>query len=73
MGNQELFNIIIGASGFLFGFMLKMIWDNIDKIKEELKEIHRDYARRDDYKEDIAEIKKILHEIFDKLYGKADK
>jgi hypothetical protein len=31
------------------------------------------YVRRDDYKDDIAEIKKMLSAIFDKLDQKVDK
>jgi hypothetical protein len=32
-----------------------------------------DYVVKDDYRVDIAEVKSILKQIFDKLDGKADK
>jgi hypothetical protein len=37
------------------------------------EQILRDYVHKDDYKADIAEIKTILRQIFDKLDSKQDK
>jgi hypothetical protein len=77
MENQQLFNMIITASGALGGWMLKVIWDAISDLKKDVKdlnqEIHTDFLRKDDYRDDINEIKGMLGKIFDKLEKKADK
>jgi hypothetical protein len=77
MENQQLFNMIITASGALGGWMLKVIWDAISDLKKDVKdlsqEIHIDFLRKDDYRDDINEIKGMLGKIFDKLEKKADK
>jgi cell division protein FtsL len=77
MEDQQLFNMIITASGALGGWMLKVIWDAISDLKKDVKdlnqEIHTDFLRKDDYRSDINDIKKMLAKIFDKLEQKADK
>lgn len=77
MENQQLFNMIITASGALGGWMLKVIWDAISDLKKDVKdlnqEIHTDFLRKDDYRDDVTEIKSMLGKIFDKLEKKADK
>lgn len=77
MENQQVFNMIITASGALGGWMLKVIWDAITDLKKDVKdlnqEIHADFLRKDDYRDDITEIKGMLGKIFDKLEKKADK
>lgn len=77
MANQELFNLIIAISGALGGWMLKIIWDAITDLKNDLKslntEIHVDFLRKDDYRDDMDEIKSMLGKIFDKLDTKVDK
>lgn len=77
MENQQVFNMIITASGALGGWMLKVIWDAITDLKRDVKElnqeIHTDFLRKDDYRDDINEIKGMLGKIFDKLEKKADK
>jgi hypothetical protein len=77
MEDQQVFNMIITASGALGGWMLKVIWDAISDLKKDVKdlnqEIHTDFLRKDDYRDDINEIKGMLGKIFDKLEKKADK
>ena len=74
---QMLINIIGGVLVTSLGFIIKTIWDGQQKIKQDMtsweRYIPETYIRRDDYKEDIAEIKKMLGAIFDKLEQKADK
>lgn len=77
MDGQTLFNVAVATCGGLGGWMLKLIWDAIRDLKVDLrelnKEVHEDFARRDDFKEAVQEIKEMLAKIFDKLDGKADK
>lgn len=77
MENQQVFNMVITASGALGGWMLKVIWDAITDLKKDVKdlnqEIHTDFLRKDDYRDDVTEIKSMLGKIFDKLENKVDK
>ena len=74
---QMLINIIGGVLVASLGFIIKTLWDGQQKIKQDLTAWERympdTYVRRDDYKDDIAEIKKMLSAIFDKLDQKVDK
>jgi len=77
MMSQDTINLITACSGAVVGWVLKVIWDAVRTLQEDMKEIERDlhtsYVSKDDYRNDIAEIKDILKQIFDKLDKKADK
>jgi hypothetical protein len=77
MENQPLFNLIITASGAIGGWMLKVIWDAIRDLKQDIsnlnKEMHQDFVRRDDFSDAVKRIEYMCERIFDKLDGKADK
>lgn len=77
MDNQQIFNFVVAIAAFLAVFVFNQTTRKIQKLEDEavsLREsILRDYVQKDDYKDDIAEIKSILRQIFDKLDGKADK
>jgi len=74
---QMLINIIGGVLVASLGFIIKSLWDGQQKIKQDMTAWERympdTYIRRDDYKDDIADIKKMLGAIFDKLDQKVDK
>lgn len=77
MGPQDIFNALIGLGSAIGGWVLKVIWDSLKDLKAEIKEltleVHQDFARRDDFKDAIKEIKEMLYKISDKLDDKADK
>ena len=74
---QDLLNIIIGVAGTAMGWMLKVVWDSIRLLQDEMKAlertIHTQYVSKNDYKEDIQELKDMLKAIFKRLEQKADK
>ena len=74
---QQVINVIIGLAISAVGWWCRQIWDSIQDLKNDVKRIEIDlphyYVTKDDYKDDIAEIKKILNEIFQELKTKADK
>jgi len=74
---EMTFKIAITCVGALGGWMLKVIWESIKEVKEELKELNRevnqDFVRRDDFSEAILRIENMFNRIFDKLDNKADK
>lgn len=73
MEYQLFFNIIIAVAGFLGGVLVNRVFGTLDKINDELKQIPEKYVSKDDYREDIREIKEMLGAIFKRLEGKADK
>jgi hypothetical protein len=73
MDFQLLFNVACSIVGTIAGWLFKVIWDAIQDLKEDIKEIERGYVMKDDYRIDIAEIKGMLARIFDRLDTKADK
>ena len=74
---QTILNMVFSVSMMLAGWVLRTVWDAVKTLQNDIKEIERDlpstYVRRDDYKDDMAEVKDILHKIFDRLDNKADK
>lgn len=74
---QSLLNAVFGAVLMLSGWILRTIWDAVSNLKKDLQELERGlpdtYVRRDDYRDDMTEVKDMLKAIFNKLDGKADK
>jgi len=71
--NQQLFNIVVSVGGFLAVYVFNSITTKIQKLEDKVNSLPHDYVVKDDYRADIAEVKAILKQIFDKLDGKADK
>ena len=77
MDNQQLFNLVVAVAGFLGVFIFYQVMQRLQRSEDKLAELERnlphDYVQKDDYRNDIKEVKDILRQIFDKLDGKADK
>jgi len=73
MDNQQLFNIVVSVGGFLAVYVFNSVTSKLQKLEDKINSMPHDYVVKDDYRVDIAEIKSILKQIFDKLDGKADK
>jgi uncharacterized membrane protein len=77
MDNQQIFNFVVAIAAFLAVFVFNQTTRKIQKLEDDASAMRerllQDYVQKDDYKADIAEIKTILRQIFDKLDGKADK
>jgi len=75
--SQDMINLMITISGAVFGWILRVVWESIRKLQDEMndfqREVHTSYVSKDDYRQDIIEVKEILKQIFDKLDRKADK
>lgn len=77
MDFQVAFNL---AMSFIFigtGWAIRAIYDGMNSLRNDQtaleRELNTSYVRREDYKQDIMEIKQILSQIFNKLDNKADK
>ena len=73
MDPQFLINIGFGAAGAFGMWILNRINASVVKIEDNIKEMPLRYVTKDDYREDIAEIKGMLGKIFDRLESKVDK
>ena len=73
MDNQQLFNLVVAIAGFLGVFVFYQVMQRIQKLEDAEKNLPKEYVQKDDYRNDIKEVKDILKQIFDKLDGKADK
>ncbi len=73
MDFQILFNIAIGLAGAFGGWILSNIYRSIERLDADVRAMPHTYVTRDDYKEDIREVKVMLGKVMDKLDGKADK
>jgi hypothetical protein len=75
--NQQLFNFVVSIAGFLAVFVFYQVMQRLQKLEDTLatveKQLPHDYVTKDDYREDIKEVKDILRQIFDKLDAKQDK
>lgn len=73
MDNQQLFNIVVSIAGFLAIYLINNLTRTIQKLEDKVADMPHTYVAKDDYRSDIAEIKSMVKQIFDKLDGKADK
>jgi hypothetical protein len=77
MNSQDLINLAFGASASVLGWFARELWAAVKELKVDLaklrEELPRTYVVRDDYKDDIREIKEMLTKLFDRIDNKADK
>ena len=73
MDNQQIFNIVVSFAGFLAVYVFNNTTKQIQRLEDKINELPKEYVAKDDYRSDIAEVKNILKQIFDKLDNKADK
>lgn len=73
MDNQTLINLVFALGGGLGGWVLNSLSRSIIRIEDRIAEMPLQYVSRDDYRNDINEIKGMLSKIFDKLDNKMDK
>jgi hypothetical protein len=73
MDNQQLFNLVVSVGGFLAIYVFNSTTTKIQKLEDKVNELPHNYVAKDDYRADIAEIKSILKQIFEKLDSKQDK
>lgn len=77
MDTQQLVNIVLSLSMSVMGWFAKELWDAVKDLKSDLAKLREDlpktYVVKDDYKQDMNDIKIMLGKIFDKLDNKQDK
>ena len=73
MDYQTLFNLAITVAAFFGGWTLNRIYTAIDRLDKDVRDMPHVYVAKDDYREDLREIKELLGAIFKRLEHKADK
>jgi len=73
MDSQVLFNIAVAIAGFFGGWILNNIHKSLDRLDTDVRAMPHMYVSREDYKDDMHDIKDMLAKIFDKLDNKQDK
>jgi len=77
MDLQTLFNAGLAIASSITGWFARELWSAVKDLKSDLAKLREDlpkeYVSKDDYREDIRELKKMIEKIFDKLDSKSDK
>ena len=75
--DQSFLNWIYGAAMAIAGWFGRVLWEADKELRQDLTKLREDlpkeYVAKDDYREDVREIKQMLEKIFDRLETKADK
>jgi len=75
--NQHLINMFLGIGMTVGGWFAREMWGAVKELRADLVKLREDlpkeYVSKDDYREDIKEIKALLERIFEKLDAKVDK
>ena len=77
LDHQVIINAILGVLLALVGWFARQVWDAVKDLQREIRDIEvdlpRNYIRRDEFMDNMREIKDMLGKIFDRLDNKADK
>jgi len=77
MDYQTLLNIGLTLVSSVTGWFARELWAAVKELKSDLARLREDlpkmYVAKDDYKDDIRELKDMINKIFDKLDNKSDK
>ena len=77
MDTQNIINIGLSLAFSGIGWFARELWAAVKELKADLAKLREDlprtYVARDDYRQDMNEIKSMLGKIFDKLDNKQDK
>lgn len=75
--SQDLFNYIAGTLLAILGWVGKTLWDAVQNLKEDIKDIEVDlpstYVKKTELDSRLQKIETMLDKIFDRLESKVDK
>jgi cell fate (sporulation/competence/biofilm development) regulator YmcA (YheA/YmcA/DUF963 family) len=71
--DQQTINLILGGCMGVAGWFARELWTAVQALKNDLSKLPLVYVARQDYRDDMKEIKEMLSKIFDRLENKADK
>jgi antirestriction protein len=77
MDLQSALNVVFGIAATTLGWFARELWAAVNGLKADVaklrEDIPRNYVAKDDYREDIRDLKGMLEKIFDRLENKMDK
>lgn len=77
MDSQSLLNLVLSSASLVLGWFLREMWAAVKELKSDLaklrEELPKEYVARNDYRQDVRELKDMLNKLFDRLDHKADK
>ena len=77
MDNQLLINLVLGGVMTVIGWFARVLWYAVDELKKDLSKLREElpthYVAKDDYRQDVRELKEMLSKLFDRLDTKSDK
>ena len=73
MDNQQFINLALCGIMTVIGWFARELWTAVQDLKTDLSKLPTIYVARQDYKDDMREVKEMLSKIFDRLENKADK
>jgi len=77
MSDQGIINIIIGVVLSVLGWFARQLWDAVQTLKNDMKDLEVDlptnYVRKNEFEARFDKIESMLERIFDRLDGKVDK
>ncbi len=75
--DQTLFNFVLAGVSSVLGWFLREMWAAVKELKADLaklrEELPHDYVVKDDYRQDVRELKDMLQKLFERLDKKADR
>jgi hypothetical protein len=70
---QVIVDIVLGVAAFFGAWILNNITKTMERLDDDVRKMPLQYVAKEDYRNDIREIKDICSKIFDRLEDKADK
>jgi len=72
-----IINILLSTVLMGMGWWMNTIWQAVKRLQSDMSEMERHasetYVRRDDYRDDMSEVKSMLRQIFEILNSKVDR
>jgi uncharacterized UPF0160 family protein len=71
MDTQSLLNLLFSSAGLILGWFLRELWAAVKDLKLDLaklrEELPKEYVAKDDYRQDVKELKDMIARLFDIL------
>lgn len=67
MDYQLLFNIVLGAAGFLGGWVLNNMTKAIERLDRDVRDMPKTYVAKEDWRADMQALKADMDKGFEKL------
>lgn len=71
MDTQSLLNLLFSSAGLILGWFLRELWAAVKDLKIDLaklrEELPKEYVAKDDYRQDVKELKDMIARLFDIL------